>query len=72
MKDGLQFPDAIQVHKRGTMNAQKSPRVQPFFELRIASYFEVPVEVIFATAPFPRLGSANAGAAAPAAGDRGA
>jgi putative transcriptional regulator len=29
--------------------------------LRIAAYFEVPVEVIFATEPFPRLGSASAG-----------
>lgn len=27
--------------------------------LRIAEYFEVPVEVIFATEPFPRLGSSQ-------------
>ena len=25
--------------------------------LRIAAYFEIPVETIFATAPFPRLGT---------------
>ena len=25
--------------------------------LRIAQYFEVPVEVVFATEPFPRIGS---------------
>ncbi|GAB78909.1 DNA-binding transcriptional regulator, XRE-family HTH domain [Austwickia chelonae] len=25
--------------------------------LRIAAYFEVPVEVVFSTTPFPRLGS---------------
>ncbi|MEU2261265.1 helix-turn-helix transcriptional regulator [Streptomyces sp. NPDC019645] len=25
--------------------------------LRIAEYFEVPVEVVFSTSPFPRLGS---------------
>ncbi len=25
--------------------------------LRIAQYFEVPVEVVFSTAPFPRIGS---------------
>ncbi|MBF6137113.1 helix-turn-helix transcriptional regulator [Nocardia otitidiscaviarum] len=28
--------------------------------LRIAQYFEVPVEVIFSTTPFPRLGSETA------------
>lgn len=27
--------------------------------LRIAEYFEVPVEVIFSTHPFPRLGSTS-------------
>ncbi|TWF76840.1 DNA-binding XRE family transcriptional regulator [Pseudonocardia hierapolitana] len=27
--------------------------------LRIAAYFEVPVEVVFSLAPFPRLGSTN-------------
>ncbi|NLT53440.1 MAG: helix-turn-helix transcriptional regulator [Actinomycetales bacterium] len=29
--------------------------------LRIAAYFEVPVEVVFSTDPFPRLGSGQAG-----------
>ncbi|QLY30903.1 helix-turn-helix transcriptional regulator [Nocardia huaxiensis] len=28
--------------------------------LRIAQYFEVPVEIIFSTAPFPRIGSETA------------
>jgi DNA-binding XRE family transcriptional regulator len=28
-----------------------------YLALRIAGYFEVPVEVIFSTLPFPRLGS---------------
>jgi putative transcriptional regulator len=28
-----------------------------YLALRIAEYFEVPVEVIFSTTPFPRLGS---------------
>lgn len=32
-----------------------------FLALRIAEYFEVPVEVVFATEPFPRLGSGRAG-----------
>lgn len=27
--------------------------------LRIAEYFEVPVEVVFATSPFPRIGSSE-------------
>ena len=29
--------------------------------LRIAAYFAVPVEVVFATEPFPLLGSGRAG-----------
>ncbi|GAB4075735.1 hypothetical protein [Nostocoides australiense] len=29
--------------------------------LRIAGYFDVPVEVVFSTEPFPRLGSGRAG-----------
>jgi putative transcriptional regulator len=28
-----------------------------YLALKIAEYFEVPVEVIFSTAPFPRIGS---------------
>jgi putative transcriptional regulator len=28
-----------------------------YLALRIAAYFEVPVEVIFSTEPFPRIGS---------------
>lgn len=28
-----------------------------YLALRIAEYFEVPVEVIFSTKPFPRIGS---------------
>ena len=31
--------------------------------LRIAAYFEVPVEVVFSTEPFPRLGSGAAASA---------
>ena len=31
-----------------------------YLALRIAEYFEVPVEVIFSTEPFPRLGAATA------------
>lgn len=32
-----------------------------FLALRIAAYFDVPVEVVFSTEPFPRLGSETAG-----------
>jgi DNA-binding XRE family transcriptional regulator len=32
-----------------------------YLALRIAAYFEVPVEVVFSTEPFPRLGSGRAG-----------
>ncbi len=28
-----------------------------FLALRIATYFEVPVEVVFSTEPFPRIGA---------------
>lgn len=31
--------------------------------LRIAAYFEVPVEVVFSTEPFPRIGSGSTTAA---------
>jgi putative transcriptional regulator len=31
-----------------------------YLALRIASYFEVPVEVIFSAGPFPRLGAGAA------------
>ena len=30
-----------------------------YLALKIAEYFEVPVEVIFSTAPFPRIGSSE-------------
>ena len=30
-----------------------------YLALRISEYFEVPIEVIFSTTPFPRIGSAE-------------
>ena len=30
-----------------------------YLALKISEYFEVPVEVIFSTAPFPRIGSSE-------------
>ena len=35
-----------------------------YLALRIAEYFEIPVEVIFSTVPFPRLGSSKGSASA--------
>jgi putative transcriptional regulator len=35
-----------------------------YLALRIAEYFEIPVEVIFSTVPFPRLGTAKDSASA--------
>lgn len=32
-----------------------------YLALRIAAYFDVPVEVVFSTEPFPLLGSGRAG-----------
>ena len=32
-----------------------------YLALKIAEYFEVPVEVIFSTTPFPRIGSGERG-----------
>ena len=55
-----QLADALGVHyqtvgylERGEYSASL------YLALRIAEYFEVPVEVVFATAPFPRLGAAE-------------
>jgi DNA-binding XRE family transcriptional regulator len=35
-----------------------------YLALRIAEYFEIPVEVIFSTVAFPRLGSSKGAASA--------
>jgi DNA-binding XRE family transcriptional regulator len=51
--------DALGVHYQ-TVGYLERGEYSPslYLALRIAAYFEVPVEVIFATEPFPRLGSA--------------
>ena len=55
-----QLADALGVHyqtvgylERGEYSASL------YLALRIAEYFEVPVEVIFSVRPFPRLGAEN-------------
>ena len=50
--------DALGVHYQ-TIGYLERGEYSPslYLALSIAEYFEVPVEVIFSTAPFPRLGS---------------
>ncbi|MGH3167933.1 MAG: helix-turn-helix transcriptional regulator [Trebonia sp.] len=53
--------DALGVHYQ-TVGYLERGEYSPslFLALRIAAYFEVPVEVVFSTEPFPRLGSQSA------------
>jgi putative transcriptional regulator len=53
--------DALGVHYQ-TVGYLERGEYSPslYLALRIAAYFEVPVEVIFSTEPFPRLGAASA------------
>lgn len=57
--------DALGVHYQ-TVGYLERGEYSPslYLALRIAAYFEVPVEVIFSTEPFPRLGSASVSALA--------
>jgi putative transcriptional regulator len=56
-----ELADALGVHYQ-TVGYLERGEYSPSLHLalRIAAYFEVPVEVIFATEPFPRLGSESA------------
>ena len=53
-----QLADALGVHYQ-TIGYLERGEYSPslYLALRIAEYFGVPMEVVFATAPFPRLGS---------------
>jgi putative transcriptional regulator len=53
-----QLADALGVHYQ-TIGYLERGEYSPSLHLalRIAEYFEVPMEVIFSTKPFPRLGS---------------
>ena len=57
-----QLSEALGVHYQ-TVGYLERGEYSPSLHLalRIAEYFEVPVEVIFSTNPFPRLGSTEAG-----------
>lgn len=54
-----ELADALGVHYQ-TVGYLERGEYSPslYLALRLAAHFEVPVEVIFATAPFPRLGAA--------------
>jgi len=55
-----ELADALGVHYQ-TVGYLERGEYSPslYLALRIAAYFQVPVEVIFATEPFPRFGSAS-------------
>ena len=54
-----ELADAVGVHYQ-TVGYLERGEYSPslYLALRIAAYFEVPVEVIFSAEPFPRLGAA--------------
>jgi putative transcriptional regulator len=58
-----QLAEALGVHYQ-TVGYLERGEYSPslYLALRIAAYFEVPVEVIFATEPFARLGAAEGSA----------
>lgn len=53
-----QLSEALRVHYQ-TVGYLERGEYSPslYLALRIAEHFEVPVEVIFSTTPFPRIGS---------------
>jgi DNA-binding XRE family transcriptional regulator len=58
-----QLAEALDVHYQ-TVGYLERGEYSPSLHLalRIAAYFEVPVEVIFSTDPFPRIGSVGVSA----------
>jgi putative transcriptional regulator len=60
-----QLADALGVHYQ-TIGYLERGEYSPslYLALRIAEYFEIPVEVIFSASPFPRLGTAKDSASA--------
>ena len=56
-----QLSEALGVHYQ-TVGYLERGEYSPslFLALRIAQYFEVPVEVVFSTTPFARIGSESA------------
>jgi len=59
-----QLADALGVHYQTVGYLERGEfRPSLFLALKLAQYFQVPVEVIFSTEPFPRLGSTAEGPA---------
>ncbi|MBB5077252.1 helix-turn-helix transcriptional regulator [Nonomuraea sp. NPDC050547] len=56
-----QLADALGVHYQ-TVGYLERGEYSPslYLALRIAAHFEVPVEVVFSTTPFPRIGERTA------------
>jgi putative transcriptional regulator len=56
-----QLADALGVHYQ-TVGYLERGEYSPslYLALKIADYFEVPVEVVFSTTPFPRIGERSA------------
>jgi DNA-binding XRE family transcriptional regulator len=61
-----QLSEALGVHYQ-TVGYLERGEFSPSLHLalRIAEYFEVPVEVVFSTKPFPRIGAAPSAAHVP-------
>ncbi len=53
-----ELAEALRVHYQ-TVGYLERGEYSPslYLALRIAEYFEIPVEAVFSTAPFPRIGS---------------
>ena len=63
-----QLADALGVHYQTVGYLERGEfRPSLYLALRIAEYFEVAVEVIFSTVPFPRIGAPAADHGAPGA-----
>ncbi|MGW4466738.1 helix-turn-helix transcriptional regulator [Micromonospora sp. NPDC004704] len=59
-----QLAEALGVHYQTVGYLERGEfRPSLHLALRIAAYFEVPVEVVFSTEPFPRIGSGPTAAA---------
>ncbi|GGT29886.1 helix-turn-helix transcriptional regulator [Nonomuraea spiralis] len=56
-----QLADALGVHYQ-TVGYLERGEYSPslYLALRLAAYFELPVEVVFSTSPFPRIGERTA------------
>jgi putative transcriptional regulator len=55
-----QLADALGVHYQTVGYLERGEfRPSLYLALRLAQYFEVPVEVVFSVDPFPRLGEAS-------------